>query len=73
MFNEEDRKMCEMIHRDGVIMKDSTFTCEGYVYRQFLIYYTNYENGNIIEYHLTGKDGEWIYIHCAGIVGNIFN
>lgn len=73
MFNEDDRKMCEMIHREGVIMKDSNFACGGNAYRQFLIYYTNYDNGNIIEYHLTKKDGEWVYIHCGGVVGNIFN
>ena len=73
MMNDNDKKMCDMIHREGTIMKDESYVCEGIEYRQFVVYYTNYDNGNLIEYHLTKKSGEWVYIHCSGIVGNIFN
>ena len=66
-MSEEDMLICDDMLRYGDIVSDNEYIIDGACYRQYVI---NVEGmmGRIYSYHLTKKNGRWIYIHCEGIV-----
>ena len=62
-MSDEEKKLCNMILREGNIISDKEFIDEyGRFIRQYVI---KYKGACDLEYHLTKCNGEWIYIFCS--------
>lgn len=61
MFNEQDKKMCELIFADhNVILSHETGVCDGINCDWYVVLVDN------SVYHMTKHDGEWVYLFYAG-------
>ena len=61
MFNEQDKKMCELIFSDcNVILSHETGVCDGINCDWYVVLVDN------CVYHMTKHNGEWVYLFYAG-------